>query len=825
MREDLPTGTVTFLFTDVEGSTQLLHELGPETYADELAEHRSVLRRAYVAHGGVEVDTQGDAFFFAFPTAQGALDAAAEGGRALEAGRIRVRVGIHTGTPTLTDEGYVGEDVHKGARIGAAGHGGQVLVSRETRELLRAELTDLGEHRLKDFATPVWIFQLGTERFPPLKTISNTNLPRPASSFVGREREVAEIATMLSDGARLLTLSGPGGSGKTRLAIEAAATLVPAFRNGVFWVGLSTLRDPDLVLDEVASILGASDGLAQHVGGRQMLLLLDNLEQVVDCAPGLATLVETCPNLRLLITSRELLRVRGEVDYPVPPLAAPEAVELFCERSGLAPDAVIAELCARLDSLPLAVELAAARTNLLSPAKIVERLSQRLDLFEGGRDADARQRTLRATIAWSYDLLTPKEQRLFARLGVFAGGCTLEAAEEICGADLATLQSLVEKSLLRHTHDRYWMLETIREFAVERLGASGEAAELRDHHAAWCLALAEEAEPHLRQEELEWIDRLEHERDNLGTALDHLEATGDHGTALRLVAVAWWIWSLKGHISEGRARVERVLANDHGSGSALAKALTGAADLAGDDEDLDASQGFGEEALALNRTLGDTWGVAYNLLGLGLIPATKEDFVSARPLFEESMRLFREAGDDHWERQATRRVAWSCESTGDMERARTLHQELIQSARVAGDAFSEARSLAVLAQFTLEAGRVDADVVALFGRAHELHRTRLTTLPDRNADAILLSRFAHALALSERWEAATQVLACADARFEEIGLTVEQWVVRMDDATRAMIQAHMDVDQVVEAQLSGRALTADEAVALATRELEAVVGR
>src|SRR5436190_20272052 len=347
MRRRLPFGTVTFVFTDIEGSTHLLHELGAEGYARVLAEHRHVLRAAFAQHGGVEIDTQGDAFFAAFSNAKEAVSAASEFQRALAPGPLRVRVGVHTGTPHLTEEGNVGEDVHKGARLGAAGHGGQVLLSKETRALVDLEVTDLGEHRLKDFAEPVWIFQLGSERFPPLKTISNTNLPRPASSFVGREREVSEVASLLQDGARLVTLTGPGGSGKTRLAIESAAELVPAFRNGVFWIGLAPLREPALVAETVGQTLGAKGGLAEHVGERELLLLLDNFEQVVEAAPELSSLLESCPNLRLLVTSRELLRVRGEVEYPVPPLEQPEAVELFCARSQLPRSDEIAELCRR----------------------------------------------------------------------------------------------------------------------------------------------------------------------------------------------------------------------------------------------------------------------------------------------------------------------------------------------------------------------------------------------------------------------------------------------------------------------------------------------
>ena len=352
------------------------------------------------------------------------------------------------------------------------------MLSQATRELVSVDVISLGQHRLKDFVSPLQLFQLGSVPFPPLKTVSNTNLPRPAGSFVGREREVSEVAALLADGTRLLTLTGPGGTGKTRLAIEAAAQLLPEFAAGVFWVGLATLRDPALVTESIAQTLGARDGLAGHIGERTLLVVVDNLEQVVAAAPELAALIEACPNLRLLATSRELLRVRGEVEYPVLPLHGSEAVDLFCARAGVEADEAIDRLCRALENLPLAVELAAARASVLSPAQIFERLSGRLDLLKGGRDSDPRQQTLRATIEWSHELLSAEERDLFARLAIFRGGCTLEAAEQVADADLDVLQSLVDKSLLRHTRERFWMLETIREYAAERLDASGETEDV-----------------------------------------------------------------------------------------------------------------------------------------------------------------------------------------------------------------------------------------------------------------------------------------------------------------------------------------------------------
>jgi predicted ATPase len=560
----LPTGVVTFLFTDIEGSTRLIEELGEDAYIRALAEHRRLLREAFAAHGGVEVDTQGDAFLYSFADAGAALAAAADGQQTLSPGPVRVRMGLHTAESRLTGEGYGGRELHRAARIAASGHGGQIVLSAATRALVADDLTELGEHRLKDFAEPVALFQVGAEPFPPLKTISNTNLPRPASSFVGRERERGELVSLLSNGTRLVTLSGPGGSGKTRLAIEAAAELVPAFKGGVFWVGLAALREPALVAEAIGETLGAKNGLAEHIAERELLLLLDNFEQVVEAAPELAELLEGCPRLKLLVTSRELLRIRGEVDYPVAPLETPDAVELFCARAQLEPDDAIRELCRHLDDLPLALELAAARTRVLSPTQILERLSQRLDLLQGGRDVDPRQQTLRATIAWSHDLLDEGERALFTRLAVFRGGCTLDSAERVATADIGTLQSLIDKSLLRHTNERFWMLETILEYAGECLAASGEETELGPRHAEYFLAYAEDARGPVTQDySRDYSARIEAEQDNLRRALEWARDVDDGETLSRLAAALADHWSTRGFHRE--ARVWLTLALERGS--------------------------------------------------------------------------------------------------------------------------------------------------------------------------------------------------------------------------------------------------------------------
>ena len=810
---DLPTGTVTFLFTDIEGSTRLLHELG-DRYADVLAEHRRVLREAFTRQGGVEVDTQGDAFFVAFPTASGAIAAALAARRGLA---IPVRMGIHTGTPHLAGEGYVGADVNKGARIAAAGHGGQVLLSAEARALAEVDALDLGEHRVKDFEQPLSIFQLGGERFPPLKTISNTNLPRPASSFVGREKDLEEVASLLQDGARLVTLTGPGGSGKTRLALEAAAQLVPEFKAGVFWVGLAALRDPELVGEEIAQTLGAKEGLAEHIGERELLLLLDNLEQVVEAAPGLAGLVEACPNLRLLVTSREVLRVRGEVDYPVLPLAEPEAVELFCARARVERDEHVVELCRALDNLPLALELAAARARVLSPQQIRERLSQRLDLLKGGRDADPRQQTLRATIAWSYELVSPGEQELFRRLGVFRGGCTLETAEGVAAADLDVLQSLVDKSLVRRTGDRFWMLETIREFALDRLDVACELEELGTRHAEHFLALAEEAEPHVHREVLrrpgEWLDRLEREHDNLRAAIDRLEASGETELVLRLVGALSEFWAQNGHLTEGRRRLEKALRAPGRPTAARAKALSGAASVVSISGDIPAGKRWAEDALALHRTLGDRQRTGGDLHSVGYAFAEQGEMLRARELFGEAVRLLRDAGDEDYALWATRSLAWTYHDVGELERARQLHEENLDRARGLGNQMLEATTLAVLAMIATDEGRL-RDAVPLLEQAYRLHRE----LGERLEAAIDLCKFARVLALEGNAEAAARVLACSDAVREEMGANV-QWVARMNEEALALVRDRLDEGAFADEWEQGRALTPDAAVALALESL------
>jgi predicted ATPase/class 3 adenylate cyclase len=799
MSREFPSGTVTFVFTDIEGSTRLLHELGPEEYADALAEHRHAVRDAFAAHGGVEVDTQGDAFFYVFRSARAALEAARDGTRVLADRPIRIRIGLHTGAPLLTKEGYVGADVHLGARIAAAGHGGQVLLSAATRAHLESGTTDLGEHRLKDFADPVGIFQLGEERFPPLKTISNTNLPRPVSSFIGRERELAELVELVR-GRRLVTLSGPGGSGKTRLALEAAAELVGEFKAGVFWVGLATIRDAALVLETIAKTVGARDGLAGWIGERELLLLLDNLEQVIDAAPQLADLLEACPSLHVLVTSRELLRVRGEVDYPVLPLAEPEAVVLFTTRARVEADETVVELCRRLDNLPLALELAAARAAVLSPAQILDRLSKRLDLFKAGRDADPRQQTLRATIEWSHSLLTDPEKQLFARLAVFRGGCTLDAAEIVAGAHLDDLQSLVDKSLLRHTGDRFWMLETIREYAGEQL----DEPAIVSRHAGYYLALAEQAAPHATADDKEWLDKLDGEHDNLRAALDHFEAI-DTQSALLLAGALRTFWVKRGHFREGGERVERLLAADASLTRGRASALHTAAVMAGNVGDVELMTKRAHEALAACRSLEDDWGVAFATYMCGAAAGEEEHFREAVRWTEEALERFRAVDDEYYALQAEMNLAYYLQILGQYDRARELLEQSVRG----GNEVQQARALGQLAVGERQQGHPE-EALAFLARA-------LPTWSNFGDIAMMardLRRLARVLVHMERADEAARILSASETLRDQVGHW-ESWIGQENDEILALIHAQLDDAAFDRAWAEGRTMSVEQALELA----------
>jgi predicted ATPase/class 3 adenylate cyclase len=722
MRTDLPAGTVTFLFTDIEGSTSLLTELG-EAYTGELQGHRRILRACIEPHAGAEVDTQGDAFFVAFASAKEAIAAAAEAQHALAALRFRVRMGLHTGEAWPTAEGYAGLDVNRAARICAAGHGGQVLLSQTTRELVEVETRDLGLHRLKDLESPQRIFQLGDEEFPPLKTLTQTNLPLPPTRFLGRARELGEVLALLSRGdVRQLTLTGSGGVGKTRLAVAAASSVVTEYEHGVWWISLSDVQDPDLVLPTVAQVLGAKDDLASHIRDRRMLLLIDNFEQVVEAASQVAGLLARCPSLRCLATSREPLHIGGEHVYVVPPLAEAEAVLLFSERASseerrVNGHSVVPEICRRLDCLPLAVELAAARSSVLSPPRLLERLEARLPLLTGGaRDLPERHRTLRATIAWSHDLLLPEEQQLFARLAIFTGGTTLETAEAICDAELDAVQSLVERSLVRQTQDRFWTLQTIHEYARERLEESGELADLAQRHAAYFLELAERTGSELKgHRELDAIRTLAAEHANLRSALDWAIDTDPGRVTPQVLETLTDYWAVRGHVLEGVRQLERMLGASDVSPATRAKALQSAGRLGTYTGRLTHAVELLEESADVWERLGERTELAktHAVLGDALL---KSDDERAERVLQRALELFTESGDVVGRRNALHLLGEEAWHRGDLDRATDFLERSLELAREVGDRTYTGATLHHLADVALTEGDLDR-AEALYGES------------------------------------------------------------------------------------------------------------
>jgi predicted ATPase len=737
-----PGGTVTLVFTDIEKSTRLLSELGRERYQRALAAHRETIRGACACHRGYEVDYEGDSFFYAFQSAGEAVSAVREAIAALASGPIRVRVGVHTGEPALDPPRYVGMDVHRAARIMACAHGGQVVLSQATRDLLGAdvELRDLGEHRLKDLNAPIRLYQLGNEEFPPLRSLYRSNLPASATPFLGRERELAEVVALLyRPDVRLVTLIGPGGTGKTRLALAAAAEAADEFPDGLTWVALAPLRDPALLIAAVAKALGVkeqpgrplADSLVVRLSAGRGLLLLDNAEHLLPEAAGDVARLREARSVVLLVTSRERLALQGEHVWSVPPLDDQDGVALFTARARaldatFTPSDAVAELCRRLDNLPLALELAAARTTLFSPEQLLERVGQRLDLLKAGRDADPRQQTLRTTIAWSHDLLNADERRLFSRLAVFVGGCTYDAAEKVCAADADTFQSLLDKSLLRRRDtelgSRYWMLETIREFGVELLQNSSELGELRERHADYFLTLAEETEPALHgSDQVAGLDRLDADHDNLRAALD----SGPQERRLRLAAALSWFWQLRSYLTEGLDWLERALDEVSAPTVNRARALDGAGRLAFYRSDRRRDLQLLAEAGRLMRSLGDERGAAQSLAYLGIAAGVAGDAETTRTAGEDAVKASRASGDD-WTRAlalwglGTNLVLGRC-GAPDLEAGVPLLEESAALFRAAGDRWGLAGPLLYLSR----SARVSGDLRAaqrLLGECVDLLR-------------------------------------------------------------------------------------------------------
>jgi predicted ATPase/class 3 adenylate cyclase len=740
------------LFTDIEGSTKLW-ERDPEAMSKALFRHDKLLRNAVEAHGGFVFKTVGDAFYVAFSSAPEAVEAALDAQRSLfsekweQTGPLRVRMALRTGTAEERGGDYFGPPLNRVARLLSAGHGGQVLLSLSTQELVRdqlplgAELRDLGERSLKDLSGPEHVFQLTApdlpSSFPPLKSLDArlNNLPTQPTLLIGREREVTEVLDLLRRAdVRLVTLTGAGGTGKTRLALQSAAELIDEFEDGVFFVALDAISDHELVASTVAQALGVTESGAQpleerlkeYLHERETLLLLDNFEQVMEATPLLEGLLAAAPRLKVLVTSRAALRIYGEHEFPVPPLELPdtrrlpepealaryEAVKLFIERArAVKPDFVltnenapaVADICARLDGLPLAIELAAARIRLLSPQAMLARLGSRLKLLIGGaRNLPERQRTLRGAIEWSHGLLAPEEQTLFARFSVFAGGCTLEAIEAVCDTEgdlpvdysLEGVSSLLEKSLLRQDEGsdgepRFVMLETIHEYAREKLEESKEAKEIRRAYAQYFLALAEEAEPELKgPDQLEWFERLEAEHDNLRAVLSWSLESGDTELGLQLAGALGEFWYARGHYREGKRWLEAALAKDGGSAlaAARAKALEAVGWLVNERGDIEGAEAAAEEGLTLSAQAGiESTRKASFLRMLGATARIRGDHERANELYEESLALSREAGDRWGIAHSLITLGSTALMRGDHERGKKLYEEgLILSRELGG---------------------------------------------------------------------------------------------------------------------------------------------
>jgi predicted ATPase/class 3 adenylate cyclase len=878
---ELLTGTVTFLFTDIEGSTRLLQSHG-ERWPAILARHQELLRAAFTAHGGVEVGTEGDSFFVTFPTAPGALAAAVAAQRALAAeawpddAEVRVRMGMHTGDASIGTEGYVGIHVHRASRIASVGHGGQALLSDTTRSLVRealpegVELRDLGVHRLRDLDRPERLWQLVVadlqSDFPPIASLDAipNNLPTRLTTFLGRTREIGEVSALLAE-SRLLTLTGPGGTGKTRLSLAVAGQSLAEFPGGVFFVELAPITEPELVPATIGQAIGlpdrggrsSLDRLVDYIGDRRILLVLDNFEQVVDASPSVNALLLACPNLAVMTSSRSILHVSGEQEYPVPPLGLPdpahlppltqlsqfESVALFIERArSVKPDfavtnenaPAVAEICVRLDGLPLAIELAAARTRVFTPQSMLSRLENRLGLLAGGsRDLPERQQTLRGAIAWSHDMLEEAEKALFACLSVFVGGAGLESVESVCaggapGDTLETLGSLVEKSLVRQSEGidgdpRFGMLETIREFATEQRIEGGRSDELRERHAERFTALAEGwAGRVMASDKGATLDRVEQDHDNLRAAFAWAIDADAAETAMRLGSALWRFWQMRGYLEEGLERLEQALAlpHSHDHLERRADALDAAAGVAYWLGDGDHARELYEQEIEARRGLNDRPGLAEALYGVSFTWSIRgllkdDNAQRAQAFVNEARDIFREIGDDagvgrcEW---ALANVAWG---TGRLEDSVRHSRQALVALEAVDDRF-----MIGWVEYTLGLAALSGDAVKRGTPEHraEARRGLLRALEifaeaqDVSGYTLVLDALALlALRNGDRERAAR--LSAAVANLERTsGTGLNQW----NRDVLGFVPGELKADPALaESWAAGEAMTADEAVAYA----------
>jgi predicted ATPase/class 3 adenylate cyclase len=773
-----PAGAVTFLFTDIEGSTALWEHDGARM-SQALAAHDALTRSAVEGHHGRVVKMTGDGICAAFDDALDALDATLEMQQTLAEPVatcgvvLRVRCGLHAGVVEWRDNDYFGSPVNRAARIMSAAHGGQELLSQAVvdcvREILPAavSLRDLGKVRLKDLATPENVYQVVHPRlrnnFPALRSLEATpnNLPQQMTSFIGREQALVDLRRLLPK-TRLLTLTGSGGCGKTRLSLQVAAELLEQFPDGAWLVELAPLSDSDLVPPTVASVLGLKEEpskpiiqtLTEYLKDKRLLLLLDNCEHLLEaCAQFADALLRQCAGVQILASSREGLGINGEQAYRVPSLAVPDpkkahtpvsvahfdAVQLFIDRALLTrPDfqltaqnaSRLASVCFRLDGIPLAIELAAARVRSLSLEDIDRNLNERFRLLTGGsRTALPRQQTLRSLIDWSYDLLNDADKVLLQRLSVFAGGWTLDAAERICAGDhsetetvLDLLSSLIDKSLVAVEHldgrVRYRLLETVRQYARERLMESGGAEGIRERHRDYFLLLVEAAdEKLLGAEQAGWLHRLEEEHDNLRSALEWSHGETRAQEDLRLCRAMHRFWFTRGYIAEGRQWCARILAKGAPAPPTVeyTKALNAAGSLAFFHTDYPAARTLLEQSLALSRALNDRRGTAFSLNNLGGVEKEQGNLPAARAFYEESLGLLRELGDRHVAAGVLGNLAMVAHDGGDLGGARALAEESLALSRELGDQGRVADALNTLGSIASDLG----DLATASGLAQE----------------------------------------------------------------------------------------------------------
>ena len=864
-----PTGTVTLLFTDIEGSTRLLDRLGTARYAQSLELHRRLIREALERNSGYEVDCEGDAFFVAFGRATDAVAAAAEAQRALadaewpEEQPIRVRIGIHTGEPLVAPPRYVGLDVHKAARIMAAGHGGQVLLSAATQRLVdpATPVVSLGEHRLKDLSQPEPLYQLRVEgqpdEFPALKTLGNrpTNLPVVATPFVGRAAELLELGELLlRPDVRLLTVTGPGGIGKTRLALQAAADAVEGFSDGVYWVSLAAIRDPALVVPTVAQTLGVREEpnesvsvtLGRHLREKRLLLVLDNLEHVIEVAPAFAELLAAAPRLTVLSTSREALRLRGEHLFDVPILTLPtgdetaveagDAVQLFLARARAADQQfkatgesvrVIAQIVCQLEGLPLAIELAAARVRALPLQALLQRLDSRLHLLtSGSRDADERQRTLRATIQWSYDLLPRPEQVLLERLSIFVGGCRLDAAEAVCDLDSSLgigsfegIASLIDKSLLRRRSDpdgepRYWMLETIREYAAERLAERGPetVTTFRGRHTAWYLAVAETAaSASLSAAEGDAHRLLDADQQNLRAALGSLHEARDALRLAHLGCALGEFWAISGRYSEGLAWLRRVLGRlESERTSERLETLMWATWLASELGEIEEAAQYADERIALARQSGDPKRLGSALNSSALVASRAGDSRSALACQIEAVAMARELDEPNSLRVWVGNLGFIALAAGEHQLAEQAADEFWSLCKTEHGTTGYSSALWLRGLIALRRGSNHEAVRYLRESVSGFQQlgARLWTI-----QTILV--IAYALA-NDHPRLAVRLIAAATGELETLHATLSGWEEHDRDSYLGRLQAQLSRDTFAEEWNRGTALTLDQAVQAAS---------